>query len=94
MQSVYMWQRKEEEEFVELAAAHFQLNPEHFTYGELTEGSYFGVRWGLGKDCVLVFKVGSEPVNYCNVITPLPKENEHEVTQTNTRVAGDDDIPF
>ena len=86
MKSVYMQERKKEEEFVELAAAHFQKHPEHFTYGELTEGSYFGVRWGLGKDCVLVFKVGSEPVNYCNVITPLPEENKDEEVKPATLI--------
>ena len=30
--------------------------------GEIEEFEYFAVKWGLGDDCVLVFRIGDEPI--------------------------------
>ena len=53
-------------EFVRKVAADFEKHPEHHSYGELGQGNYLALRWGLGEDCVLVLKQDDYfiPVNY------------------------------
>lgn len=79
MRMTTAWEELELIRFVERASEDFEAHPEHITYtdGEIVPGCLFAVRWGLGKDCVLVFKLDEffQPVNYQNVIT---KENHHE----------------
>ncbi|WP_396615535.1 hypothetical protein ACHZ97_14780 [Lysobacter soli] len=68
---VFMEQEHERQAFAEQAARHFKANPQHWTYsaGEVVSGEWLALRWGLGDDCVLVFKVGDdEPVIYGQLI--------------------------
>lgn len=46
--------------FVRAAAKNFQENPQHTSYGEIESGGYVALRWGLGNDCVLVFKLDED----------------------------------
>lgn len=40
-----------------------------FTDGEIISGCMFAARWGLGNDCVLVFRLNDEePVNFQNIV--------------------------
>jgi hypothetical protein len=59
-------------QFAEKAAAHFAAHPEHWTFtdGDIVPGCLFAVRWGLGKDCVLVLKLDDYelPVNFQEII--------------------------
>ena len=48
-------------------------NPEISTYtesGHIEPGELFAVRWGMGNDCVLVFRISDdfEPTNFQNII--------------------------
>lgn len=56
--------------FAERAAEVFKGNAESATYGDLTPGGYFALRWGLCDNCVLVLKLDDcdEPVNYHNLV--------------------------
>ena len=58
--------------FAKKAAAHFASHGNHTTYtdGDVLPGCLFAVRWGLGEDCVLVFKLDecAEIVNYQQII--------------------------
>lgn len=61
--------------FAKRAANHFAANRGHFTYTdtEIEPDALFAVRWGLGEDCVLVFKVGDlPPTIYGQAITGAP----------------------
>lgn len=53
----YVSELKELVDFVEKAADHFSSHPEHSTFGDLIPGSYLGLRWGLGDDCVMVVRL-------------------------------------
>ena len=57
------------------AARFFARNPEmtSYTAGEITSGCLFAIRWGLGRDCVLVLQLDEavEPVIYENVVEPV-----------------------
>lgn len=58
-------------DFIAEATAHFDFYPEYRTYtkGEILPECLFAVRWGLGDDCILVFKLGDmEPTIYQNCI--------------------------
>ena len=72
MKSVQLSDVKEQIEFVEKAAAHFETHLEHrtFTDGDIEAGCLFGVRWGGGNDCVLVLKVDElfDPIVYGQAI--------------------------
>ncbi len=63
---------RERRDFAKSAADHFATHPQHWTYSNNdgpTPGQLFALRWGLGDDCVVVFRVGDdEPVNYQNII--------------------------
>lgn len=52
----------EQIEFAREAAAHFAKNSAHWSYsrGEIQPGERIAMRWGLGDDCVLVFRIGDE----------------------------------
>lgn len=58
--------------FAKDAALYFQNHPEKTSYttGEIAKGELFALRYGLGNDCVVVFRIDeNEPVeNYQNII--------------------------
>ena len=58
--------------FANKAAKDFGENPDHttFTDGRIEAGCLFGVRWGLGNDCVLVFQLDMcyEPAIFTQII--------------------------
>lgn len=63
--------------FVRRAAGWFAANPQGWTFSDSNgakTGAFFAVRWGLDRDCVLLFKVGEdfEPAIYQNCISPKP----------------------
>lgn len=66
-------------DFVTRAAKRFAREPELKTYtdGDIEPGCLFAVRWGLGNDCVLVFKLDElfTPINYGQVIAELPQDD-------------------
>ena len=45
--------------FVRKAAAWFAANPRGATYteGDIEPGCWFALRWGMGKDCVLLLRL-------------------------------------
>jgi hypothetical protein len=59
-------------EFAEKAAAHFAANPKHWSYSlaEIAPGCLVALRWGLGDDCVLVFKLDEQftPTIYAQLV--------------------------
>lgn len=65
-------QQSERKKFAFRAAKAFEKNKEllTFTDAHITEGCLFALRWGLGRDCVVVFKLDeNEPVeNYTQII--------------------------
>ena len=67
-----MHDERERQAFAQRAADHFANNPKHWTYSNEegpTPGALFALRWGLGQDCVVVFRISDdEPVNYQNII--------------------------
>lgn len=72
MRMVRMEEEKELHEFVQKAAKSFSENPEFYTFteGGIECGAFFALRYGLGDDCVVVFKISDEmePVNFQNII--------------------------
>lgn len=72
MRCVYMETERERQAFAERAARCFAANPDCWTFSDgdgPMPGEWFALRWGLGDDCVVVFKVGDdEPVNYGQLI--------------------------
>ncbi len=69
MEIAYLEKRQEKDSFAERAAEHFANNQSHYTYGEIKSGEYFALRFGMGEDCVVVFRIDDEtPVNYQNII--------------------------
>lgn len=62
----------EREEFARRAAVHFAENSKLYTYtdGNIEPGCWFALRFGLGNDCVVVFKLDEfdEPTNYQQLI--------------------------
>jgi hypothetical protein len=71
MEMVYLDERKAKDDFAVKAAKHFERNPDHWTYTEeeIAPNVYFALRFGLGNDCVVVFRIGDEmPTNYQNII--------------------------
>ncbi len=61
-------------EFAKRAAERFAGNPNLTTYtdGAITTGCLFALRFGMGDDCVLVFRLDEdfEPTNYTQLIKP------------------------
>jgi hypothetical protein len=71
MEMTYLDERKEQDAFAERAAENFALHPEHWTFtdGDIAAGEYFALRFGMGGDCVVIFRIGEEtPINYQNII--------------------------
>ncbi len=71
MKHVYMSEEVARQAFAEKAARHFKANPQHWTYsdGDVCSGEWFAARWGMGNDCVLVFKIGDEdPIIYGGLV--------------------------
>ena len=70
MEHTFLHERQEQDSFAERAAKHFQANPEHWTYtdAEIETGAYFAMKFGMGNDCVVVFTIADNPVNYQNII--------------------------
>jgi hypothetical protein len=72
IQQYRLGEEEEIKKFVQLAAIAFGENPQYatFTDGEIEPGKMFAVRWGLGEDCILIFKIDEDfqPRNYANVI--------------------------
>ena len=68
--SVYLSELEAEIDFARRAAKDFAEHPEHATFGSLEPGSLLALRWGLGNDCVFVFKLDESfiPTNYMNMI--------------------------
>lgn len=57
-------------DFAKKAAQAFAKEPRMCTFGSVTPGSLFALRWGAGDDCVLVVKLDEdfEPVNFQQLI--------------------------
>ncbi len=71
MKMTYLHERQLQDEFAERAARHFFEHPEHSTYtdAEIEAGAFFALRFGLGDDCVVMFRIGEdEPLNYQHII--------------------------
>lgn len=71
MEMTYLKERQEKDAFAVRAARHFEENPEcsSFTDGDIEPNAYFALRFGLGNDCVVVFRIDDEtPTNYQNLI--------------------------
>ena len=62
MKHVTLEDRQAKDDFALKAAKHFQTHPHHRTYtnGKIINGALFAIRWGMGDDCVLVFRVHDE----------------------------------
>jgi hypothetical protein len=61
-------------DFANEAAACFAKNETCWTFtrsGRIKPGELFAMRWGMGNDCVLVFRIDDnfEPVNFQQAIT-------------------------
>lgn len=63
-------ERRRQDDFAQRAARHFRDNPNHWSYtdGEIKAGEFFALRFGMGKDCVVIFTIGDDPLNYQNII--------------------------
>jgi hypothetical protein len=72
MISVYASEEDDQQQFARRAAEHFAAHPEHQTYTdeEIACDQWFAVRYGLGNDCVVVFKISDsvEPKNYMELV--------------------------
>ncbi len=72
MRMTFLTNEEETIKFAKMAANDFEKNPQHmsFTLGEIEPGCLFALRYGLGDDCVLVFKLDEsfEPVNFQNLV--------------------------
>lgn len=72
MRMVQMEEERKLHEFVQKAAKSFSENPKFYTFTEdkIDRGVFFAIRYGLGDDCIVVFKISDEmePVNFQNII--------------------------
>jgi hypothetical protein len=71
MEMTYLHERQEKDAFAERAAKHFTKHPEHWTFtdGEIEARAYFALKFGLGEDCVVVFRIDDEePLNYQQIM--------------------------
>ena len=61
---------EEEVEFVKKATKYFEENPKGRTYtkGDIEGDILFAVRWGIGDDCILVFRESDNVRIYENII--------------------------
>lgn len=72
MKQVHLAELEEQQAFVREAGSYFAANPSKHTYtqGDIVIGCWFGMRWGMGEDCVLAFRVSDEvePTIFVNAI--------------------------
>lgn len=82
MKMIYMSEYDEVREFAKRAAKNFAKCKEHCTYthGEIKAGCLFAMRWGLGEDCVVVFRLDEdfEPINYQQLIRQYGGDQSNE----------------
>ena len=82
MRMVYMSEDDRVKIFAKEAAKHFASNEEHYTYtgGDIEAGCLFALRWGLGDDCVVVFRLDEdfEPTNYQQLIRQYGGDQSNE----------------
>lgn len=75
MRMIDISKQNERIEFAEEAAAYFSEHPEKTTYtsGEILAGELFALRFGLGEDCVVVFRLDEHELveNYQNLIKTI-----------------------
>ena len=69
-------------EFARRAARFFEKSKHHYSYSDKPLGpdSLLALRWGLGRDCVLVLKLAPDyvPVNYQNAVSKVDEEEDIE----------------
>jgi hypothetical protein len=58
--------------FMQEAKNEFELNPLLETYTN-TEKTMIALRYGMDRDCILVYELGDEIANFVQQINPLPK---------------------
>lgn len=72
MKMVTLSGEQERQSFASEAAAHFKANPDNRTYaqGSIKPGEWFAVLWGLGDDCVMVFRIseGTDVTVYQQIV--------------------------
>ncbi|MCK5611126.1 hypothetical protein KAR91_55145 [Candidatus Pacearchaeota archaeon] len=72
MRMTYLSEEHEVEEFAKRAAKHFARDEKlsTFTDKEIGSGCLFALRFGLGQDCVVVFRLDEnfEPTNYQQLV--------------------------
>jgi len=72
MRMIYLEEQAQLTAFAERAADCFSRQPDFNTYtdADIKPGCLFAVRWGLGKDCVIVFRIAQEHevLLYCQLI--------------------------
>lgn len=59
----HLSEERERLDFAAKAAAHFASHPQHHTYSgtmDVSQDAWFAVRWGMGQDCVLTFRVSDK----------------------------------
>ena len=80
MKMTYIHEEREVADFAERAGVHFKEHPEHRSYtdSEIVKGCLFALRFGLGEDCVVVFKL-DEDFDVINFQQAVPSSNiQHE----------------
>lgn len=70
MRVIDLTEQAERTDFATKAAVYFAKNPNKTSYttGAIETDALFAIRWGLGQDCVLVFRIQDEPELYENII--------------------------
>lgn len=72
MKALYLCEEDKKLSFVREAANFFASNPtkRSYTSRNITPGDFFALRWGLGEDCILIFKLSEDfiPELYQQVI--------------------------
>jgi hypothetical protein len=60
----------DEVQFAQRAAKRFAENDQLQSFGNIEPGAFFALRYGLGEDCVVVFRIDSDhtPVNYQQLV--------------------------
>jgi len=73
--------------FVTEAKKYMNNNPKTYSYGDLEPGAYFAVRFGLGDDCLLVFRIDPDCAidNYQQI---LNRKNELLAQSTVAMIQG------
>lgn len=70
----------EVQEFAKSAAKCFTRDEKisAFTEDKVEAGCFFAVRWGLGNDCVVVFKLDEdfEPINFQQIVRGMQRGQE------------------